>query len=305
MPPRKHAAAPELSRLKVLAAADPAAFRDYAIELLTSGGRLAREAALSALVERPLPEARPALRSLYFALDRDGLKLDQGALQRVPIVRVLTALGDTRDADVAARAASTVEVAMGEDISWQLRVLGLRLLADVAPDLFPYLAVEHLDDYGGIDGEPANTAFQLLAGTEHYLPIYQWLISGERDPALVAPAFELLGGAPQVVVQRYVTRTMEAAIRRKHEPLCTALAEAIVQREIEDAYPALSELMFAKLSDELYNYLAVLLAGTNRAPLLAILEDQLHRGRYQKAVEAALRIRTTPEQAAILRRWEE
>jgi hypothetical protein len=180
----------------------------------------------------------------------------------------------------------------------------LRLLAQAAPDLFPYLAVEHLDDYGGIDGEPANTAFQLLAGSGHCLPIYQWLLAGDRDPALVASAFELLGDAPQVVMERYVTRTMEAAIRRAHEPLYTVLAEAIVQREIEAAYPALSELMFAKVSDELYHYLAVLLAGTNRAPLLAILEDQLRRGRHPKMVEAALRIRTTPEQEAILRRWE-
>ena len=305
MAAKKRAAAPEASRLMVLATADAAAFRDYALELLASGGRLAREAALGALVERPLPEARLALRSLYFELDRDGMKLDQGALQRTPIVRILGALGDTRDADVATRASGTFETAMGEDMSWQLRALGLRLLAQVAPDLFPYLAVEHLDDYSGIDGEPANTAFQLLAGSGHYLPIYQWLLASDRDPALVASAFELLGDAPPVVMERYVTRTMEAAIRRAHEPLCTVLAEAIVQREIEAAYPALSELMFAKVSDELYHYLAVLLAGTNHAPLLAILEDQLHRGRHQKVVEAALRIRTTAEQEAILRRWEE
>jgi hypothetical protein len=36
-----------------------------------------------------------------------------------------------------------------------------------------------------------------------------------------------------------------------------------------------------------------------------MLEEQLHRGRHAKVVADALRIRTTDEQAAILRRWEE
>ena len=83
------------------------------------------------------------------------------------------------------------------------------------------------------------------------------------------------------------------------------LAETIVQDEITDAYPSLARLMSSKVSDELYNYLAVLLASTNRPPLLAILEEQLHRGRRAKIVADALRIRRTDETAAVLRRWED
>jgi len=52
-------------------------------------------------------------------------------------------------------------------------------------------------------------------------------------------------------------------------------------------------------------YVAMLLAGTNRTPLLAILEDQLHRGRRPKLIVEALRVRPTAEQVAILQRWED
>jgi len=305
MPPKKRASSIELSRLKVLAAGDERPFADYAIELLQSGDRLAREAALAALLERPLAVAREPLRELYFALEADGLKRDQGAAMRTGIVRILGEIGDVRDRDVAIRAVDTMEVAFGEDVAWTLRVHGLRLLADLDPEMFPYYAVEHMDDRGGIGGEPANTAIQLLAGTGQYLLIYQWLLAGEREPSLVAGAFELLADGPREVTQRYSAHAMDIAIRRKDEALATVLAEAIVSLELEASYDALARLIASKLSDELYNYLAVLCAGTNRAPLLAILEHELHRGRRPRIVAEALRIRTTPEQAAILRRWED
>ena len=138
MPPKKRPARPELSRLTVLAAGDEAPFLAYALELLASRDRLAREAALAALVERPLPDARAALRGLYAELDADGLKLDQGARMRVPILRILRALRDVRDADIGARASETAELLMGDDATYELRVNGLLLLADIAPDLLPY-----------------------------------------------------------------------------------------------------------------------------------------------------------------------
>ena len=48
------------------------------------------------------------------------------------------------------------------------------------------------------------------------------------------------------------------------------------------------------------------MASTNRAPLLAILEQQLELDiRRRPAILEALRVRTTPEQEAILKRWEE
>lgn len=186
-----------------------------------------------------------------------------------------------------------------------LRVHGLRLLADVAPDLLPYYAAEHLDDRARWADEPANTAFQLLAGTGNHAAIYQWLISGERDAPMVAAAFELLADAPRAVVERYVARTVDVAIRKQDDALSTVLAEAIVNLEMEASYDALARMMSAKISDELYDYLAVLLAGKNRAPLLRILERELHRSRRPHAVAEALRVRTTPGQAAILKRWED
>jgi len=304
MPARRRAPSVALSRLKVLATADEPAFAAYAIELLESGDRLSREATLAALIERPLPSVRDALRALYFELDADGMKRDQGATMRTGIVRILREIGDVRDRDIAVRATGTVEMAFGGDISWVLRVHGLRLLVELAPDVFPYYAVERLDDVGGIGGEPANTAFQLLAGTNNHLPIYQWLITGDRDPSLVTAGFELLAGGPREIVQRYARQAMEIAIRRGNEALATVVAESIINLELADSYSALAKLISSKLSEELYNYLAVLLAGTNRPELLAILEHELHRGRRPRIIAEALRIRTTPEHAAILERWE-
>src|SRR5205809_7890601 len=105
--------------------------------MLASKQRLQREATLDALVEHPLPAVRDAIRALYFELDQDGSKRDQGASMRVAIARILRAIHDTRDVDIAVRAADASEVAFGEDISWRLRVHGLALLAEIAPELFP------------------------------------------------------------------------------------------------------------------------------------------------------------------------
>jgi hypothetical protein len=82
------------------------------------------------------------------------------------------------------------------------------------------------------------------------------------------------------------------------------LVESIVRLELEASYAAIGELLFAKISDELYSYVAMLLASTNRAPLLAILDSQMHDIRRRSMLVAALRVRTTPEQELILRRWE-
>ncbi len=301
---KKRTSSVELSRLKVLAAGDERSFLAYAVEMLESGNRLAREAALEALVERPLPGAREALRALYFELAADGLKRDQGATMRVAILKILQAIDDVRDRDIAMSAADAHEIAFGDDTAWPLRVHGLRLMADLDPDVLPFVAVEHLDDRRGEGVEPASTALQLLAGTGNYVALYQWLISGDHSPDTVTAAFELLAEGPREIVGRYVARTKESALRRGEDEFTIALADAIVRLELAENYGALKELMFAKISDELYNYLAVLLAGTNRRELLAILEEQLHRGRRPKVVAEALRLRSTPEQQAILDRWE-
>lgn len=305
MPPKKPAAASALAaRLTVLAASgDDTAYLDVALPLLASKQRIDREAAAAALAARPLPAARDALRALYSELDADGMKRDQGAPIRANIIRALTQIGDARDADIAARASETSEVAFGEDIAWSLRALGLRMLAELAPDAFPYYAVERLDDNRGIGGEPANTAFRLLAATGNFVPLYQWLAQPDRDPAAAVQVFELFAGAPASIAERYVRGASGSAIRRGDEAMLTLLAEAIVEREMDALYSVLDEMMSAKISDALYGYLAVLLAGTNRERLLQILERHLHAGRPRLIAEA-LRVRTTPEQAAILERWE-
>jgi hypothetical protein len=306
MPQRKPRPSADRARLKVLASADDSAFLAFALELLASNQRLDREAALEALVERPLAGARDALRALYFDLDADGLKRDQGAVQRSVIVQILRAIADLRDAEIAARAADTREVAFGEDITWRLRVQGLIMLAELAPELFPYYAIEHLDDVTLTETEPAGTAFQLLAATEHFAPIYGWLRSPSRpeSPQLVARVFELFAAAPAAIVRRFVEHEATSAVRRQDEAMCTVLAEAIVSMELEASYPTLAALLGAKISGELYAYLAMLLAATNRPPLLAVLEAQLHSGRHPKLIVEALCLRPTPEQQAILDRWE-
>jgi hypothetical protein len=255
--PRKKVGTTEISRLKVLAAGDERAFRECAEELLRSGDRMAREAALEALIQRPLPALRPALRELYLELDADGLKRDQGAPMRSSVVQLLKEFGDLRDIDIALRACDTHESAFGEDITWRLRVYGLRMLAEMDPEMFPFIAVEPLipDEGRPRHEEEISTALQLLAAMGQLAIVYYWLSSGVRPPGVIAAVFGLL--------------------------------------------------VSAKISAELYEYLAILLAGTARPPLLRLLERELRRGRRPKVVAAALQVRPTPESAKILKRWEE
>jgi len=294
------------ARLLVLAAGDAKKFAEFVSDVLASGKRLDREAALEALVERPIPELRAQLRELYFELDADGLKRDQGAIQRLSIIKYLRAIGDSRDADVAVRATDAYEKAFGEDTTWKLRAEGLMLLVEIAPEVFPYYAVEHLGDMAGPEeSEPAGTAIQLLAGTGNHVALYQWLL-GTSDGGPGERVFELFAeGAPAEIIQRYASGALATAVKREDDALCTVLVESIVRLELEACYPAIGEMMFARVSDELYVYVAMLLARTNRQPLLMILEDQLHRGRRPKLIVEALRVRPTAEQKAILKRWEE
>jgi hypothetical protein len=306
MPPKKRPTTHDVSRLKVLAAGDEAAFAAHVTELLESGDRIAREAALESLAERPLASLRPVLRELYAELASDGAKHDPAARLRSHIVRVLLALADVRDADIAIRAADTYEQATGVDATTPLRSLGLKLVAATAPDLLPYIAAEHVNDQSAFSPEPANTALQLLAATGHQAAVYQWLFtSDQHEAALVAAAFELLAETPALVVARAIGHIMAGALARQDEWLLTTLAEAIVAREMDALYPEFEALLQSKISDELYSYVALLLASTNRPPLLAILDAQMADVRRRAAIVMALRVRTTPEQAAILRRWDD
>jgi hypothetical protein len=308
MPKRKPQPSASRARLTVLASADDDAFLDYALELLRSRQRLDREAALEALVARPLPGARDTLRALYLELDSDGNKLDQGGAQRAAILRYLLEAGLPQDTDVAIRACERTEIVFGDDVTYNLRSLGLRLLARLAPEELPYYAIELLDldenHPPRDDGEPAATAIRLLAGTGHLATLYYWLrTSGRGSPNLIR-AFEAFTDAPPDIVRRYVEHEITTAVRRQDETLLTVFAETIIELELEAAYDAIGSVLASKISDELYSYLAMLFAGTNRRPLLAILEGQLNGGRRPKLILEALRVRTTPEQQAILDRWE-
>lgn len=308
MPPKKQSASTKiaLSRLKVLAAGDEAPYREAILELLASGDRLAREAALASLLNRPLSGLRDVLRSLYLEVRADGSKLDPAAHLRIPIAKLLLDGEDVRDEDIGLMASGTCEMVNGVDGTANLRALGLRLLASTSPDLLPFVAVEHINDYSEFSPEPANTALQLLAATGHDLAVYQWLVSRESpEPALVETAVELLSDAPPMLMARLMQSLMRDAIQRRDEPLMTKLAETIVEREFDEAYTSVEAVFSTAISKELYGYLALLLASTNRARLLAILEAQLeHDIRRRPAILDALRVRTTPEQQAILDRWE-
>lgn len=294
------------ARLQVLATGNERAFREFAVEMLHSSQRLDREAALEALIDHPSPELRPSLRALFVELNADGLKRDQGCIQRQHILKILRDLHDSRDADIAVLATDAKEIAFGEDLAWSLRAHGLTLLAELAPERLPYYAIEHLDDLHGPElSEPANTAFQLLTATGNHAALYQWLRTAPGG-SLTAAVFELFSDdAPPEIVQRYAVSAMDVAVKREDEEFITVLVETIVRLELETCYPAISNVMSAKISDELYTYLAMLLAGTNRAALLELLRQQLHSGRRPKLVLAALTVRSTPEQEAIVRGWEE
>jgi hypothetical protein len=307
VPPKKKAATTlALSRLKVLAAGDEDPYRVAVIEVLESSDRLAREAALQALTERPLSGLRDTLRALYLEVDGEGEKRDPAAHLRTLIAKLLAQIEDVRDADIGLRAADTYEMVTGADGTANLRSFGLRLIAATNPDMLPYVAVEHVNDYSEFSPEPANTALQLLAGSGNQLPVYQWLVSHEApEPALIESAVELLTEAPPSLLARLLRRITREAITRRDEPLLTRLAETIIERELEDAYSAIESMFHAAISKELHGFLALLLAGTDREQLLAILERQIESDiRRRSAILDALRVRTTPQQEAILKRWE-
>jgi hypothetical protein len=306
MPTKKRAASHDVSRLKILAAGGEDPYREYVAALLASGDRMAREAALEALIERPLPKMREQLRALYFDIDADSEKRDPGAHVRTGIAQVLVAGEDPRDIDIALRAVDTREKSMGADCTANLRALGLRIIAKANPELFPFVAVEHVNDSSTFSPEPANTALQLLASTGHEASVYQWIVTGVHEPALLEAAIDLLHDAPALVMSRCLAQLTRDAIESQDEPLLTKLAETIVEREFEDAYASLASVLDSPVSKELYGYLALLLAGTNRPPLLAILGEQMERDiRRRPAIIDALRVRTTPEQAVLLKRWED
>ena len=167
-----------------------------------------------------------------------------------------------------------------------------------------YAYYRKLTPVGYANALRALLAMDYITGRLREIEAPTLLIGGDRDPSLVTAGFELLAGGPREIVQRYAPQAMEIAIRRGNEALATVVAESIINLELADSYSALAKLISSKLSEELYNYLAVLLAGTNRPELLAILEHELHRGRRPRIIAEALRIRTTPEHAAILERWE-
>ncbi len=306
MPPKKKAAVPvTLSRLRIVALGDEDAFRELVVELLASNDRLTREAALDALVERPLPELRPQLRELYDTLTGDPGKFDPGGHLRIKIAQLILVFEDRRDTDLGLHAAATYETSMGVDSTGNLRALGLQIVAVTEPDLFPYIGVEHVDDASEFSPEPSNTAIQLLAATGNQLSVYQWLLSGWRDPGLIEHALDLLDDVPSMIMSRCIARLTRDALAKEDEPLLTKLAETIVERELEDSYDALGRIIRAPISKELHSYLALLLAGTNRPPLLAILSEHLeHDIRGRPAILDALRVRTTPEQQAIIDAWE-
>lgn len=308
MPKSRRSSPLETSRLTILAAGDDEeAFAEYACALLASGARLQREAALDALVGRPVATVRGAVRDLFSELQTNGIKHDQGGTMRVAALRIVTAIGDSRDSDLAIVAADAREVAFGEDIAWRLRAQALLSLDALAPDLLPFIAAEHLDDASGPEqNEPAATAMKLLLERGEQAMVYAWLLSHPEGTPLLAAAFEMfVDVAPPEIVLRFVARATQAVARRDDEPFAIALAEAIVRLELEPAYESIEAMMSARISEELYHFLAVLLARTNRAPLLAILERQLWHGRQREAVIEALQLRTTDEQRAILKRWEE
>ncbi len=306
MPARKPQPSASRARLTVLAAADDSAFLAYALELLRSKQRLDREAALEAFVDRPLADAREPMHRLYLDLHADRPKSDHGAIQRAAIVRCLIKQPHPTDAQIAVLASETYEKdSMREDNTYNLRLLGLRLLAHVIPaDIMRYYAVEHLDDVSPHKGEPAATAMRLLGETGNFVAIYQWLLGDQRESPNLLVAFEALADGPPEIVARYVATAIDTAIALQDETACTVFAESIVKLEIEQAYPALARMMTSRVSDELFAYLAMLLAATNRPPLLAILEGELRLGGRTKLIIDALRVRTTPEQQAVLDRWE-
>ena len=294
MPPKKRASNVELSRLKVLAAGDERAFLEYAPELLRRAtGWRARRRWRRWSSGRCRREALRALRALYFELAADGLKRDQGATMRVAIVQILQAIGDVRDRDIAVDAHGHV----GDRVRRRPRVAAARARAAAARragpggvSVYRRRASRRLAGRCGGAGEHGTSAAGRHAATT--LALYQWLISGDQAAGHV-PACSSCSPRGRARSSSATSRAIEErAARSEDDELAIGAGRDDREARAGGRLRGAGELMSAKISEELYNYLAVLLAGTNRPALLAILEEQLRRGRRPKVVATALQVRS-------------
>ena len=294
----------DVSRLKVLAAGDEQPFATYVLELLASGDRLAREAALDALLERPLPRLREQLRALYFELDRDGEKRDPGAHLRTRIARLLLAASKTsRDVDIALRAGDTSRSDGRRRHRQSPRArppADRRRPTPICSRTSPPSTSTTRARSRPSRRTPRSSCSPPRARSRR-LPVAR--LRRPHDPALVEAAVELLADAPAAVMSRCLAQLTRDAHRADRMSRCsrsspkrsssassktpTPRSPSIMQsRDQQGAATATSRCSSPP--------------RTARRCSRSSNEQLEHDIRRRPAILDALRVRTTPEQAAIL-----
>ncbi|NWJ48628.1 MAG: hypothetical protein HXX08_22440 [Chloroflexi bacterium] len=260
----------------------------YAVELLKSERkRQTLEAALRALTDYPLPEARPALLALYRRYEADGTKLDSGAFLRATILKALHTLAVAEDLPLLERAACTYEKmpSLHDAQGAHLRAAALKVLFEVDETIAAFHCTRLLADpeTSRMSGEPALTAVKLLAMQHNLLPLYYYAIQeGEKIAEITAECLRSLTRLPvalvDLLVQKYGALGNEALLIGLFDLLLTHV-------EGSHFHPFLLNFLAVTRHYDLYRYLALGIVAGDSEDLLKEMLAASKTGRDKRKTE--------------------
>lgn len=270
---------------------DPAAARDFALEILPAEGNPELlTAALRALGSNVRTEDHKVLRELYDYFNQDGKRRDPGGSVRIEVLNVLWHLRHADDRELAMTAASTIETTP-QGNGAMIRAAGLALLGVLDPETAALKAAEMLGA-GGADrmtAEPALTAARLLAtqGETTALALYVHAFRRGGPAEVVAECLRGLAGVPA----ESLTPMVEGLLGTEDEALLLGLCDLIIEHEPHALLTDAARSIFAApRQDEIFGYLAAAAIARRRddliAALLAALKTETSPTKRKVAAEA-------------------
>jgi hypothetical protein len=275
----------ELSRLS----ADPLAQARLACEILAAERRPQLVGpALAALEETPVPEARPALLSLYADLDADGVRHDAGGTFRAAALRSLRPWATVDELPLLERAVTTYEFlppGRSEEAT-PIRAAGLVAMADLDPELAGFHAARLLADVehtSRLSGEPAKTAVGVLAARSELLALYHCVLGGRQVEDAIAECLRHLAAAPDSIVgalfERFGADASETVQLGVIDMLLARPERPLFHQELRARLQARAGLAVTR-------YLAVTMVASRRAELVAEVLAAVRGERDARRLEA-------------------
>ena len=257
---------------------DPAAARDFALEILPAEGNPELlTAALRALGPNVRTEDHEVLRDLYDYFNQDGKRRDPGGSVRVEALNVLWHLRHAGDNELAVAAASTVEVTLNGSGA-MIRAAGLALLGVLDREAAALKAAEMLGtgDADRMTAEPAITAARLLAtqGETAALLLYVHAFRRNGPNDVVAECLRGLAGVPT----EHLASLLHSVATSEDDVLLLGLCDLIVDHEPHALLTETARRIFAAPDqDEIFGYLAAAAIARRRDDLIAALLAALKR----------------------------